>query len=327
MHLRCLFLYTTFGLFLLCVGNAQAAPVRVAYSAISGAMSPLWTTQEGGYFHREGLDIELPYIGGGTLLIQSMLGGDVQFAYGPSVPVVNAALRGSDLVFIANTGDTLIYSVMTKPEIKEPMDLRGKKVGVTRIGGSADLALDYALKKWGLQRGRDVIVVQTGGLPESLAALRSGVVNGAVLSPPNNLLAKKAGLREMVDIGQLGIIFPNTALSTTRSYLKSNREVVIHLLRAFGEGQHRLRSDKEFSMRVLSKYTKTTDPEVLAELYQIYGVRYTGQQIPYVRLEGVEEILKGMDSKETRPAKPADFVDNSLLKEVEQSGFFRKLYR
>ena len=118
-----------------------------------------------------------------------------------------------------------------------------------------------------------------------------------------------------------------TALSTTRSYLKSNREVVIRLLRAFGEGQHRLRSDKEFSMRVLSKYTKTTDPEVLAELYQIYGVRYTGQQIPYVRLEGVEEILKGMDSKETRPAKPADFVDNSLLKEVEQSGFFRKLYR
>ena len=102
---------------------------------------------------------------------------------------------------------------------------------------------------------------------------------------------------------------------------------MIRLLRAFGEGQHRLRSDKEFSMRVLSKYTKTTDPEVLAELYQIYGVRYTGQQIPYVRLEGVEEILKGMDSKETRPAKPADFVDNSLLKEVEQSGFFRKLYR
>src|SRR5437763_5138075 len=129
--------------------------------------------------------------------------------------------------------DTSVTGVQTcaLPIFKEPMDLRGKKVGVTRIGGSADLALDYALKKWGLQRGRDVIVVQTGGLPESLAALRSGVVNGAVLSPPNNLLAKKAGLREMVDIGQLGIIFPNTALSTTRSYLKSNREGVIRLFR------------------------------------------------------------------------------------------------
>jgi ABC-type nitrate/sulfonate/bicarbonate transport system substrate-binding protein len=312
---------------LLYLSQVEAAPIRVAYSAISGAMAPLWTTQEGGYFRREGLEMELPYIGGGTLLIQSMLGGDVQLAYGPSVPVVNSALKGSDLVFIANTGDTLIYSVMTRPEIKEPGDLKGRKIGVTRIGGSADLALEYPLKRWGLQRGRDVVVLQTGGLPESLAALRAGVVDGAVLSPPNNLLAKKAGLREMVDIGQLGIIFPNTALSTTRSYLKSNRDVVIRFLRAFGEGQYRLRNDKEFSMKVLSKYTKTTDPEILAELYQIYGVRYTGQQIPYVRLDGVDEILKGIDSKEARQSKPGDFVDNSLLKEVEQAGLFRKLYR
>jgi NitT/TauT family transport system substrate-binding protein len=305
----------------------HAAPLRVAYSAISGAMSPLWTTQEGGYFRREGLDLELPYIGGGALLIQSMLSGDIQFAYGPSVPVVNAALRGSDLVFIANTSDTLIFSVMTRPELKDPADLKTKRIGVTRIGGSADLALDYGLKKWGLQRGRDVIVLQTGGLPESLAALRSGAVDGAVLSPPNNLLAKKAGLREMVDIGQLGIVFPNTALSTTRSFIRTNRDTVMRFLRALGDGQHRLRNDKEFSMRVLAKYTKATDPEVISELYQIYGVRYTGQQIPYVRLEGVDEILKGIDSKEARQAKPADFVDNGLLKDIEQTGFFRKLYR
>jgi len=273
------------------------------------------------------LDVELLYIGGGSLLIQSILGGDVQFAYGPSVPVVNAAFRGSDLVFVANTGDTLIFSVMTKPEIKEPADLKSKRVGVTRLGGSADLALEFALKRWGLQRGRDLIVLQTGGLPESLAALRSGAVDGAVLSPPNNLLAKKAGLRELVDVGQLGIIFPNTPLSTTRSYIKSNRDALMRFLRALGEGQHRLRTDKDFSVSVLAKYTKTTDPEILAELYRIYGVRYTGQQIPYVRPEGVEEILKGIDSKEARQAKSADFIDNSLLKEVEQTGFFRKLYR
>src|SRR5215470_17878424 len=154
MRLRRLCTSTLVLLILLPVSKIHAAPLRIAYSAISGAMSPLWTTQEGGYFRREGLDIELPYIGGGALLIQSMIGGDVQFAYGPSVPVVNSALRGSDLVFIANTGDTLIFSVMTKPEIKEPADLKGKKIGVTRIGGSADLALDYPLKKWGLQRGR-----------------------------------------------------------------------------------------------------------------------------------------------------------------------------
>jgi NitT/TauT family transport system substrate-binding protein len=327
MKLAYLFAQIITALFLLCSGPLRAAPLRVAYSAISGAMSPLWTAHEGGYFRREGLDVEMLYIGGGSLLIQSMLGGNIQFAYGPSVPVVNAALRGSDLVFIANTSDTMIFSVMTRPEIKTPADLKSKRIGVTRVGGSADLALEYGLKKWGLQRGRDIIVLQTGGLPESLAALRSGAIDGAVLSPPNNLLAKKAGLREMVDIGQLGIVFPNTALSTTRSFIRTNRDVVVRLLRGFSEGQHRLRNDKEFSARVLSKYTKTLDAEILAEIYQIFAVRYTGQQIPYVRLEGVEEILKGIDSKEARNAKPADFVDNGLLKEIEQADFFRKLYR
>jgi NitT/TauT family transport system substrate-binding protein len=319
--------FTAAVLSLLSVSHVEPAQVRVAYSAISGAMAPLWVAREGEFFRREGLDVELLYIGGGSLLIQSVLGGDVQFAYGPSVPVVNAALRGSDLALIANTGDTLIFSVMTKPEIKEPADLKNKRVGVTRLGGSADLALEFALKRWGLQRGRDLIVLQTGGLPESLAALRTGAVDGAVLSPPNNLLAKKAGLREMVDIGQLGIIFPNTPLSTTRSYIKSQRDTLLRFLRAFGAGQHRLRNDKDFTVKVLAKYTRTTDPEILAELYQIYGVRYTGQQIPYVRSEGVEEILKGMDAKEARQAKAADFIDNSILKEVEQTGFFRKLYR
>src|SRR5919197_96011 len=115
---------------------ASAAPMRISYSAISGAMSSLWVAQEGGYFKREGLDTELLYIGGGSLLIQSMLSGDVPFAYGPSVPVINVSLRGSDLVLIGNTGNSLIFSIMSRPEIKQPASLRGKKVGVTRLGGS-----------------------------------------------------------------------------------------------------------------------------------------------------------------------------------------------
>src|SRR2546426_4933563 len=129
--------------------------MRIAYSAVSGAMSPLWVAQEGGYFKREGLDVELLYIGGGSLLIQSMLSGDVSFAYGPSVPVVNASLRGSDLVFIANTGNALGFSIMARPEIKRPADLKGKKVGGTRLGGSAGWALDVPPRKRSRGGGRD----------------------------------------------------------------------------------------------------------------------------------------------------------------------------
>ena len=299
-----------------------AAPLRIAYSAISGAMSSLWVAQEGGYFKREGLDAELLYIGGGSLLIQSMISGDVPFAYGPSVPVINASLRGANLVLIGNTGNALVFSVMSRPEIKQASQLKGKKVGVTRLGGSTDWALDAALKQWGLER-RELTVIQTGGMPEGLAGLIAGSLDAVVLSPPSNFRAAKAGMHELVDVGQLKIIFPNTPLSTSESFIKFNRDTALRFVRGFTQGLHRLRTDKEFSMKVLSKYTKVTAAETLAQLHETYGIRYSGDRIPYVRVEGVEEILKRTSGKEAREAKAGDFIDNSLLKDLEQNGWFK----
>ena len=307
-------------------GVVAAAPLRIAYSAISGAMASLWVAQEGGYFNREGLDTELLYIGGGSLLIQSMLSGDVPFAYGPSVPVVNATLRGADLALIGNTGNSLVFSIMSRPEIKQPAQLKGKKIGVTRLGGSTDWALDAALKQWGIER-RDLVVIQTGGMPEGLAALSSGSLDAVVLSPPSNFRAMKAGMHELVDVGQLGIVFPNTPLSTTRSFIKTQRDTALRFLRGFTRGLNRLRTDGAFSMKILSKYTKVVNPETLAELHQTYGVRYSGDRIPYVRAEGVDEILKRTPGREAQDAKPAEFIDNSLLKELEQAGWFRAVGR
>ena len=308
------------------VGLGNGAPLRVAYSAISGAMSSLWVAHEAGYFKREGLDVELLYIGGGSLLIQSMLSGDVPFAYGPSVPVINASLRGSDLVLIGNTGDSLVFSIMSRPEIKQPSALKGKKVGITRLGGSTDWALDAALKQWGLERAQ-ISVIQTGGMPEGLAALSSGSLDAVVLSPPSNFRAAKAGMYELADVGEMKIIFPNTPLSTTRSFIRSQRDSALRFMRGFTQGLQRLRADKEFSTKVLSKYTKVMDSETLAQLHQIYGVRYSGDVIPYVRAEGVEEILRRTPGKEAREAKAGDFIDNGLLKELEQSGWFKALAR
>jgi ABC-type nitrate/sulfonate/bicarbonate transport system substrate-binding protein len=307
-------------------GVVAAAPLRIAYSAISGAMASLWVAQEGGYFKREGLDTELLYIGGGSLLIQSMVSGDVPFAYGPSVPVINATLRGADLALIGNTGNSLVFSIMSRPEIKQPAQLKGKKIGVTRLGGSTDWALDAALKQWGIER-RDLVVIQTGGMPEGLAALSSGSLDAVVLSPPSNFRAMKAGIHELVDVGQLGIVFPNTPLSTTRSFIKTQRDTALRFLRGFTQGLNRLRTDGAFSMKILSKYTKVVDPETLAELHQTYGVRYSGDRIPYVRAEGVDEILKRTPGREAQDAKPAEFIDNSLLKELEQAGWFRAVGR
>lgn len=163
--------------FFLSAGSGRAERVRVAYSAISGAMGPLWMAHDLGLFNRQGLDVQLLYIGGGSVATQALIGGDVQFVRLGASAVVQASLRGAELKMIANTINRLVFSLMSRPEIQSPSDLRGKKIGVTRLGGSTDFALELALKKWGIRRGTDVAVIQAGGMPQLLGAITAGSVD------------------------------------------------------------------------------------------------------------------------------------------------------
>ena len=304
---------------------AQAEPIRLAYSSISGAMASLWVAQDYGYFRRQGLDVQLLYIGGGSVVTQALLGGDVQFVRLGANSVVQASLRGANLKMIGNTINTLVFSLMARPEIQTAKDLKGKKIGLTRLGGSTDFALDLALKKWGLRRGADVAVIQTGGMPQLLGAITGGIVDAGVVSPPTNLSAAKLGLKELVDFGEIGIVYPNSPLATTQSFLEKNRGTALRLLRAYCEGIHRVRTDKEGTIKVLARYTKVQDPEILAELYRIYGVKYL-EPIPKVRLDAVDEVLRS-EVKTAAGVKASDFVDNTLVTELEQQGLFQTLYR
>jgi ABC-type nitrate/sulfonate/bicarbonate transport system substrate-binding protein len=305
-------------------GAAHAEKIRIAYSAISGAQLPLWVAQDQGLFRRQGLDTDLLYIGGGSVVVQAMLGGEVRFTRAAAPGIVQASLRGADLVMIANTVNTLVYSVMTRPEIKNPEDLRGKVLGVTRLGGATDYVVGLLAKKWGFQRGKDFKVFQTGGMPQLLTAVQTGVVDAGIISPPSNLQGLKIGLREMIDVSDIGIVFVNSPLSTTRSFIKSQRDIVLRMLRAYCEGIQQARNDKDSALKILARNARVEDPEILQELYRIYGSKHL-ERIPYVKTEGLEEVLSTM-GKEAGSAKPADFVDNSLLQELEQQGLFRKLF-
>ena len=227
-------------------------------------MSSLWVAQEGGYFKREGLDTELLYIGGGSLLIQSMLSGDVPFAYGPSVPVINASLRGSDLVLIGNTGNSLVFSIMSRPEIKQPAKSQGQKS-----------RCNAARRFDGLGVGRGFEAMGIGARPRSdrdsdrRYAGRFGGVDsrrarcgGAFAA--EQFRAVKAGMHELVDVGQLRHYFSEYAAIDDQN-LSSNRTGTRRcgFCAALPRDFHRLRTDKEFSMKVLSKYTKVTDAETL----------------------------------------------------------------
>ena len=189
------------------------------------------------------------------------------------MPVINASLRGADLVLIGNTGNSLVFSVMSRPEIKQPAQLRGKKVGVTRLGGSTDWALDAALKHWNIERGQ-IAVIQTGGMPQLLGALSAGAVDAGVLSPPTSILALKMGMRELVDFADTGIVYAASPVATTQSVLSKQRDLAVRFVRAYSEGIHRVTTDPEGTMKIVAKYTKEKDPAVLAELYRIYGVKH-----------------------------------------------------
>jgi ABC-type nitrate/sulfonate/bicarbonate transport system substrate-binding protein len=305
--------------------SVHAEPVQIAYSSISGAMAPLWVAHDYGLFQRQGLQVQLLYIGGGSVVTQALLGGDVQFVRLGANAVVQASLRGANLKMIANTINTLVFSLMSRPEIQSAKDLKGKKIGVTRLGGSTDFALELALKKWGLRRGADVAVLQTGGMPQLLGAITGGVVDAGVISPPTNLTAAKLGLKELVDFGEIGVIYPNSPLATTQFFLEKNRGTALRVLRGYCEGIHRVRTDREGTIKVLAKHTKVQDGEILSELYRIYGAKYL-ETIPKVKLEAVDEVLRS-EVKSSTPVKATDFVDNSLIAELEQQGLFQTLYR
>ena len=324
-RIKTFFCLILFALLAQAASAAQAEPIRLAYSSISGAMAPLWVAQEYGYFRRQGLDVQLLYIGGGSVVTQALIGGDVQFVRLGANSGVQASLRGASLKMIGNTINTLVFSLMARPEIQTPKDLKGKKIGLTRLGGSTDFALDLALKKWGLRRGADVAVIQTGGMPQLLGAITGGIVDAGVVSPPTNLAAAKLGLKELVDFGEIGIVYPNSPLATTQLFLEKNRNTALRVLRAYCEGIHRVRTDKEGTIKVLARYTKVRDAEILAELYRIYGVKYL-EPIPKVRLDAVDEVLRS-EVKTAAAVKASDFVDNTLVTELEQQGLFQTLYR
>jgi NitT/TauT family transport system substrate-binding protein len=301
-------------------GAVSAQPVRIAIGAASVAHLPGWVALEGGYFARQGLHPELIFIRGGPQTVAALVGGDVAFAQVYSGPLVAARLGGADTAIVAGLINQPLFSVMSIQAIEKPQDLRGKKLGITTFGSATDLALRLALKQWGLKPETDVNILQIRGVPEILSAMQSGVIQGGTVSPPTNIMAIKAGFRELAYLPKLGISFQHTTLSTTRRQLAANRELALKVMRSYGLAIRRIKTDKPFTLKVLAKYFRTNDQEVLDYTYNTGLPLF--QEIPYPTLQGIQSMLDFLGEKDprARQAKPSEFVDTSLLEEIEKAG-------
>lgn len=300
--------------------------LRVAYAAITAAFSIPWVAKEAGIFQRHGLDVELVYIAAGSRTVQTLIGGSVDIAAIGGPAGVDAKLAGADTVYIAIPVNRVIVFTVVAPQIQRVEELRGKSIGVTRIGTVTDFFTRLYLRQSGLVPDRDVMIRQTGGLPETVAALKAGQIHGGTFGFPAVLHARAAGFRILVDYNTQGYRYPLSGVVVTQKLLRTQESAVRRFLEAHIEAVHRFKTDPTLAMNVIGKYTQTTDRSMLEETQRVYSSAF--QRVPYPDLEdmklGITQVSE--TNPRARGADPKDFIDPRLLREIEASGFVKRLY-
>ena len=302
--------------------------INVAYSSISGNIAPLWVTQDKGFFRKYGLEVQAVLIESGTTTAQALVAGDISFASVAGPAAIQSNLRGADVVIIAGVINTLTFQLYTEKGMTRPDQFKGKSVGVTRFGSATDFAMRYALDKYGLDANKEVAVLQLGNQPAQLAALEAGKVQGAMLSAPTSLRAKKMGFPMLADLQMLGLEYQHTSVATTRALLKSKPDLVRDFMRAYIEGIHYGKTHRKETLDILAKYLRTDDKEVLEDTYESILLTLVPEK-PYPTQKGIQVILRELGAKDpvARSAKPEQFVDLTVIKELDSSGFIDRVYK
>ena len=299
--------------------------LRLLYPSFAGSWATAWIAKEAGYFSAEGLDVELIRVGGSTRMVAAMLGGSAPIIQAGAIAALTANVAGGDVVIIGSTGTVSPFRLIARPEIKQPSDLRGKKAGITTFGSTSDQVVRIALKQFNLEPSKDVALLTFGAQPEAFAALMSGMVQVAALSYPLYPKAVKSGMRELVNFADLGVEEINGTVITTRAFIIQQRDTALRFMRAFTRGMQRYRTDKEFSKKILGKYGKINDEETLEGTWQDYAP--TLQKSPRPSVKAIQFMIENQFPGKKPLPKPEQFVDFSIVEQLEKSGFVDALYK
>jgi ABC-type nitrate/sulfonate/bicarbonate transport system substrate-binding protein len=304
--------------------------VRMGLSSVSAMNTANWVAEERGLFRKHGIDVELIVTGqGGVPGMGALLAGDIQLLGSSGDLLVSGALRGADTVIIAGVVNKGLQRILTKPDIKTPADLKGKRVGVTRIGAISHVVLRMMLPRWKLNES-DVQVMQVGSSPNMLASLDRGGIDAAVLTIPSMFVAEDRGYRVLLDMADTDIYYLHTVIGTTRTYVKNNRDKVSRFLKAVVEGLAYVKQHRKESLEIVKKKLRigAEQEHNLERSIELLSTKYY-EQVPYTSLRGVETLLGYVekDNPKAKTADPKSFYDDSLLREIEVSGFVKALYQ
>lgn len=297
------------------------------HSARVMSQSMPWIAQESGLFKKHNLDFSLVFISSSGIVTAALLGGDAEMTITGGVGNVAAYMRGStDVVFVGGVKNTMTQTLVAGGNIKKPEDLKGKKIGVSRIGGNSHYFTIQALRRFGMDATRDVQFIQTGGDPETFAAFVSGQIDVANLTPPTDALAIAKGYHYVIYGPDLKIPYAATAFVTKRSVIAKRPQVIGNFMRAMAETAKLMHTDREFVYKVLGKYLRVTDRSVLDSAYnaeiKVLEPRLT------IKAESLQAILDELAATDPRAKKikPQEMIDNRYLDEMERSGFFDALW-
>jgi NitT/TauT family transport system substrate-binding protein len=318
-----------FLVFLHCVAGVyplNAQILRVPYVSISPTNGPLWIAKETNLFKKYNLDAQLIYIPGGTIIIQSMLAGEANVANMAPPAAMAAWVRGADFAVVASGVNRLLETVVTSTQITSPQQLKGKRIGISRFGSLTDAALREALRHYNLTPDKDVTIIQAGGEGERFAALTARAIDGAMLSGDLRYQAEKLGFHVLIDLSKLPIEYPNNGIVVRKDFVRTNRDTVKRFLKAWVEGTKIFKTDRAVSLKVLGKYLRTKDADILAKSYEPYPPVF--ERNPIAKREGFAFALDRMvkDIPEAAKMNPDNFIDNSILLELEKEGFIAELY-
>ncbi len=307
-------------------GSPTQPPVsiKINWTAVSGASSGLWTAFEAGYFKDENINADLVNIPSSSRAVAALLSKEVQFSHLDGQVTADADLGGASLKLIYGINNRLVFSVMAKPDIMKPEDLKGKKIGITTLGSSTHTAGLLALRKWGLQADKDVTFITLTEVPTILTGLTAGSIDAGVVSPPTNTRAKAAGFNELINLAKDGPEWPSVAVGTTAEYLAANPTVGVRFVRAYARGVHRYKSDKTFALTVLKKYLQLSDQAVLEDTWGQYS-QYLAET-PYVLgMQNTLDVIAASNAR-AKALKPEDLIDSRYVKQLDDEGFFKTLY-
>jgi NitT/TauT family transport system substrate-binding protein len=296
---------------------------RINWTAVTGAQSGMFMAQQEGLFKKNGLDVELVHIPSSSRGIQTILAGEIAFSFMDGANEVQADIKGANIALVAGATNRQVFSLMARPEIKKIGDLRGKKIGITRIGSSTHTSALFALGTAGLKPS-DYQILPLMEVPNILTALMAGQVDAGVVSPPTNSRARKAGLNELMNLAKEGPEYVSVGVGTSRSYINANEDIVRRVVRSYAEGVYLFKTNKEMALKMIQNQLKVKDVDIQEDTYNQF--RQYLEYPPYVSRKAMEAVIADVAEKEpaAKAAKPDDFIDMRFVAELEKEGFFRK---